>query len=128
MASQLKSQDQCRRLSTIDITQLFSLDSAQARKKTSRTCTHTCGRFSHSAPRQQQSTEGLPTPNSGRGAETEPEATMHSLTPMSRALPSTTGQAQGVRRTNQHLYRLLSFTTRRETFVGLQHTPNALVN
>ena len=37
---------------------------------------HTCGRFSYSTPRKQQSTEEASTPNIGRGAET----TMHSLT------------------------------------------------
>ena len=52
---------------------------------------HTRGRFGHSAHRQHHSTEGVPTPNSGRGAETAPEATMHSLTATIRTLPSTAG-------------------------------------
>ena len=53
----------------------------------------------HSAPRK-QSTGRQPTHNSGRGTETEPETTI-------RTLPSTAAQqAQGVRRTNRHLYRL----------------------
>ena len=57
---------------------------------------HTRGRFGYSAPRQQQSTEGAPTPNSGRGAENETEATKHSLTATIRTLPSTAGlQAYG---------------------------------
>ena len=45
-------------------------------------------------------TEGPPTPNSGRGAETEPETTIQSLTGTIRILPHTVGlPAQGVRRT-----------------------------
>ena len=59
----------------------------------------------HSAPRKQQSTERPPTPNSGRGEDTEPEATMHSHTTTIRTLTSIEGpQAQGVRRTKRDLY------------------------
>ena len=52
---------------------------------------HTCGRIGYSTPRKQQSTEEAPTPNIGRGAETQPKTTMHSLTTTVRTLPSTTG-------------------------------------
>ena len=52
---------------------------------------HTCGRIGCSTPRKQQSTEEAPTPNIGRGAETQPKTTMHSLTTTIRTLPSTTG-------------------------------------
>ena len=37
---------------------------------------HTCGRFSYSTPRKQQSTEEASTPNIGRGAETKSKTTM----------------------------------------------------
>ena len=74
-----------------------------------------------------KSTEGTPTPNSGRGAETEPETTMHSLTTMIRTLSSTAGlQAHGVRRTKRRLYWRLRFVTRRETLVHLQRTTDGL--
>ena len=76
MASQLKSQDPWRRLSTPDITQLLFLDSAQAGWKATRIFTHT--HTVDSAPRKQQSTEGASTPNIGRGAETELKTPMHS--------------------------------------------------
>ena len=66
-----------------------------------------------------------PRPHIGRGAETQPKTTMHSLTTMVRTLPSIAGlRAYGVRRTKQHLYRLWSFTTNCETPVRLHHTPD----
>ena len=66
----------------------------------------------------QQNTEEASTPNIGRGAETQPKTTMHSLTTTIRTLPSTAGlQAYGVWRTQRHLYRPWSFTTRCETSV-----------
>ena len=52
---------------------------------------HTCGRFSYSTPRKQQSTEEASTPNIGRGAETQSKTTMHSLTTTVRTLPSIAG-------------------------------------
>ena len=52
---------------------------------------HTDMLSGYSAPRKQQGTEAAPTPNSGRGADTEPKATMHSLTATIRPLPSTVG-------------------------------------
>ena len=55
MISQLKSQDPDRRLSTLDIIQLFFLDSAQAGRKPPKHA-HKLGRFGHSSPWQQQST------------------------------------------------------------------------
>ena len=48
-------------------------------------------RFGYSPLKQQQSTERAPTPNIGRGADTEPKAMMHSLTAMIRTLPYTAG-------------------------------------
>ena len=61
---------------------------------------HTRGRIGHSAPRKQQSTERRPTTKSERGAETDPETIMYSLTTTIRTLPSTAGlQAQGVQQT-----------------------------
>ena len=52
---------------------------------------HTWGRFSYSTPRKQQTTEEASTPNIGRGAETQPKTTMHSLTTTVRTLPSIAG-------------------------------------
>ena len=53
---------------------------------------------------------------------------MHSLTAMIRTLSFTAGpQAYGVQPTKWHLYRQWSFTTRRETMVRLQRTPDGLV-
>ena len=104
MSSQLKSQDigPCNRfLSRHHLTVLPRLG---ANRKESPEAAHIRGRTGHSAPRQQQSTEGAPTPNSGRGAETEPEVMMY-FTAMIRTLPYTAGlQTYGVRRTKQHLY------------------------
>ena len=52
---------------------------------------HTCGRFSYSTPRTQQSIEETSTPNIGRGAETQPKTTVHSLATTVRTLQSITG-------------------------------------
>ena len=52
---------------------------------------HTHAVDGYSASRKQQSTEGASTPNIGRGAETEPKTTMHSLTTTVRTLPSIAG-------------------------------------
>ena len=52
---------------------------------------HTCGRFSYSTPRKQQSTDEVSTPNIRRGAETQPKTIIHSLTTTVRALPSIAG-------------------------------------
>ena len=52
---------------------------------------------------------------------------MHSLTATIMTLPSTAViQAYVVRRTKRHLYRLWSITTRRETLVRFQRTPEDL--
>ena len=52
---------------------------------------HTCGRFGYSAPRQQQSTEGAPILNIGRGAETDPKTTVYPITATIQTLQSTAG-------------------------------------
>ena len=51
----------------------------------------------------------------------------YTLTTTIRTLPSTAGlQAEGIRRTKRHLYRLWSFATGCDTPVYFQHTPDGL--
>ena len=79
-----------KELSTPDITQLFFLELAQTGWKATRICTH-MRRFGYSTPRKQQSSEEASTPNIGRGAETQPKTTMHSLITTVRTLSSIAG-------------------------------------
>ena len=102
ITSQVKNQDPVplRKLSTLDITQLFFQESAQPGKKASRTCTHTWWMLLFNS-KETTVYERLPTPNSRQGAKTKPETMMHSLITMIKTLPSTVVglQAQGVQLT-----------------------------
>ena len=122
MASQFKSQDPWRRLSTPDITQLVFLDLARTGWKASRIYTHMrlIQLFNSKETTEYWRSVHLQYRTRSRDST---KTMMHSLTTTIRTLPYIAGlQAYGVWRTKRHLYRLWSFTTRCETPVRLHHT------
>ena len=84
---------------------------------------HTFGRFSYSTPRKQQSTEEASTPNIGRGTETQPKTTMHSLTTTIYCRTTSIGCLANQATSVQTVW---SFTTRCETPVRLHRHPTDL--
>ena len=126
MASQFKTKTHEGDSPTPDITQLFFLDLAQTDGKPPESA-HTCGRFSYSTPRKQQSTEEASTPNIGRGAETQPKTTMNSLTTTIRTLPSIADYKHRVFGEPNDICTDCGASSQDVTPVRLHHTPDWLV-